>query len=165
MEIERKFAVVKIPNDLDKYEKEKIEQGYLCIKPTVRIRKSNNEYTLNYKWKQKGLEEKVAIQNIEYTMPLTQENYEILLKKIENNLIIKDRYKIPIKDGLTVELDVFHGHLEGLVFAEVEFPDIESAENFDKPDWLGKDLCFDKRFDNTLLSKVEKYSNVYDPNK
>lgn len=165
MEIERKFAVVKIPNDLEKYEREEIEQGYLCIKPTVRIRKSNDEYTLNYKWKQKGLEEKVAIQNIEYTMPLTQENYEILLKKIENNLIIKDRYKIPIKDGLTVELDVFHGHLEGLVFAEVEFPDIESAENFDKPDWLGKDLCFDKRFDNTLLSKVEKYSNEYDPNK
>lgn len=165
MEIERKFAVVKIPNELDKYEKEKIEQGYLCIKPTVRIRKSNDEYTLNYKWKQKGLEEKVAIQNIEYTMPLTQENYEILLKKIENNLIIKDRYKIPVKDGLTVELDVFHGHLEGLVFAEVEFPDIESAENFDKPDWLGKDLCFDKRFDNTLLSKVEKYSIEYDPNK
>lgn len=165
MEIERKFAVVKIPNDLDKYEKKEIEQGYLCIKPTVRIRKSNDEYTLNYKWKQKGLEEKIAIQNIEYTMPLTQENYEILLKKIENNLIIKDRYKIPVKDGLTVELDVFHGHLEGLVFAEVEFPDIESAENFDKPDWLGKDLCFDKRFDNTLLSKVEKYSNEYDPNK
>lgn len=165
MEIERKFAIMKIPNDLDKYEKEEIEQGYLCIKPTVRIRKSNDEYTLNYKWKQKGLEEKVAIQNIEYTMPLTQENYEILLKKIENNLIIKDRYKIPIKDGLTVELDVFHGHLEGLVFAEVEFPDIESAKNFNKPDWLGKDLCFDKRFDNTLLSKVEKYSNEYDPNK
>lgn len=51
------------------------------------------------------------------------------------------------------------------MFAEVEFPNIESAENFDKPEWLGKDLCFDKRFDNTLLSKVEKYSNEYDPNK
>lgn len=165
MEIERKFAVVRMPNDLEKYEREEIQQGYLCIKPTVRIRKSNDEYTLNYKWKQKGLEEKFAIQNIEYTMPLTRENYEVLLKKIENNLIIKDRYKIPIKDGLTVELDVFHGHLEGLIFAEVEFPNMEIAKQFDKPDWLGKDLCFDKRFDNTLLSKVEKYSDEYDPNK
>lgn len=55
MEIERKFEVVKIPEELEKYEKEKIEQRYLCVKPTVRIRKSNNEYTLNYKWKQKGL--------------------------------------------------------------------------------------------------------------
>lgn len=165
MEIERKFAVAKIPDDLKKYEKEEIEQGYLCIKPTVRIRKSNDEYTLNYKWKQKGLDEKIAIQNIEYTMPLTEENYKILLNKIENNLIKKDRYKIPINDGLIVELDVFHGNLEGLVFAEVEFQNIEIAESFNKPDWLGKDLCFDKRFDNTLLSKVEKYSDEYDPNK
>lgn len=164
MEIERKFAVLKIPENLEKYEKEEIEQGYLCIKPTVRIRKSNDEYTLNYKWKQKGLEEKVAIQNIEYTMPLTEANYNILLNKIENYLIKKDRYKIPINDGLTVELDVFHGNLEGLVFAEVEFPNLEVAENFNKPEWLGKDLCFDKRFDNTLLSKVEKYTSEYDPN-
>lgn len=165
MEIERKFAVLKIPSDLEKYEKKEIEQGYLCIKPTVRIRKSNNEYTLNYKWKQKDLQEKIAIQNIEYTMPLTKENYEVLLNKIENNLIKKERYKIPINDGLTVELDVFHGNLEGLVFAEVEFPDLEIAEKFDKPDWLGRDLCFDKRFDNTLLSKVDKYSDELDPNK
>ena len=80
MEIERKFAVVKMPRDLKRFEKEEIEQGYLCIKPTVRIRKSNDEYTLNYKWKQEGVEEKVAIENIEYTMPLTKENYNILLK-------------------------------------------------------------------------------------
>ena len=98
-------------------------------------------------------------------MPLTQENYEVLLNKIENHLIKKDRYKIPIENGLIVELDVFHGNLEGLIFAEVEFPNLEDAENFDKPDWLGKDLCFDKRFDNTLLSKVDKYSSEYDPNK
>ena len=165
MEIERKFSILKMPEDLEKYEKEEIEQGYLCIKPTVRIRQANNEYTLNYKWKQKGLEEKIAIQNIEYTMPLTKENYEILLKKIENNLIKKDRYKIPIEDGLIVELDVFHGNLEGLIFAEVEFSNLDVAENFKKPDWLGKDLCFDKRFDNTLLSKVEHYTSELDPNK
>ena len=53
-----KDSKLKMPEDLEKYEKEEIEQGYLCIKPTVRIRKANNEYTLNYKWKQKGLEEK-----------------------------------------------------------------------------------------------------------
>lgn len=165
MEIEKKFAVVKMPNELEKYEKEEIEQGYLCIKPTVRIRKTNDEYTLNYKWKQKKIREKTAIQNIEYTMPLTKENYQILLNKIENNLIKKDRYKIPINHGLIVELDIFHGNLEGLVFAEVEFPSLEVAKNFEKPEWLGKDISFDNRFDNTLLSKVEKYSNKYNPNK
>lgn len=165
MEIEKKFGVLKIPSNLEKYEKEEIEQGYLCIKPTVRIRKSSTEYTLNYKWKQKGVQDTIAIQNIEYTMPLTKENYEVLVNKIENNLIKKDRYKIPIENGLTVELDIFHGNLEGLVFAEIEFPNIEVAKSFEKPDWLGKDITFDKRFDNTLLSKIERYSSAYDPNK
>lgn len=44
MEIERKFKVLELPKDLESYEKEEIEQGYLCIKPTVRIRKSNDNY-------------------------------------------------------------------------------------------------------------------------
>lgn len=164
MEIERKFAVKNIPDFLEKCPKSEIEQGYLCIKPTVRIRKEDKKYTLNYKWKQKGIDEKIAIQNIEYTMLLTKENYEILRNKIENNMIIKDRYKINIENKLVVELDVFHGKLEGLIIAEVEFKDLIQAENFIKPIWLGKDITFDKRYDNTVLSKVESYSKEIDPN-
>ena len=76
MEIERKFRVLELPKNLEKYDKEEIEQGYLCIKPTVRIRKSNESYYLNYKWKDKNIKENLAIQNIEYEMPLTKENYE-----------------------------------------------------------------------------------------
>lgn len=108
MEIERKFAVKSIPDFLEKYPKNEIEQGYLCIKPTVRISKEGEKYTLNYKWKQKGIDEKIVIQNIDYTMPLTKENYKTLKNKIENNMIIKDWYKINIENGLVMELDVFH---------------------------------------------------------
>lgn len=157
MEIERKFKVLELPKDLESYEKEEIEQGYLCIKPTVRIRKSNDNYFLNYKWKNKNIKENKAIQNIEHEMPLTKENYEHLLSKIDNNLIKKTRYKIPIDNNLTVELDVFHNCLEGLNFAEVEFPNVETSENFNKPAWLGDDISFDSRYDNTLLSKISKY--------
>lgn len=163
MEIERKFAVLKLPDNLNQYEVEHIEQGYLCIKPTVRIRKSNFEYSLNYKWKKKGIVEGVAIQNIEYTMPLTEKNYNVLLKKIEYNLLIKDRYKIPLDDGLIAELDIFHGNLEGLVFLEVEFPSVEKSETFSIPDWFGKDVTFDQRFDNTSLSKISRYSDELNP--
>lgn len=165
MEIERKFAVLKKPDNLEKYEVECIEQGYLCIKPTVRIRKFNSDYSLNYKWKKRGLVEGVAIQNIEYDMPLTKENYELLLNKIENNLLIKERYKIPLECGLVAEMDVFHGNLEGLVFLEVEFPDVESSEKFDPPEWFGKDISFDSRFDNTLLSRIECYTDELNPMK
>ena len=37
MEIERKFKVIKLPDNIEKYEKIEIEQGYLCIKPTVKV--------------------------------------------------------------------------------------------------------------------------------
>ena len=158
MEIERKFKVLKMPKDLEKYPKKEIEQGYLCIKPTVRIRRTNDKYSLNYKWKNPNVQEKSAIQNIEYDMPLTEENYRILFNKVENHVIIKTRYCIKLDNNLKVELDVFHGNLDGLVFAEVEFPDVEASENFIKPDWLGKDVSFDKRYDNTLLSKIDKYN-------
>lgn len=161
MEIERKFKVKYIPNKIEECEKEEIEQGYLCIKPTVRIRKNDNEYTLNYKWKDKNVIEQKAIQNIEYEMPLTKENYEHLFQKVDNHMIIKTRYRVPIDEKLIAEIDVFHGNLEGLIFAEVEFPDIESSENFVRPDWIGEDISFDKRYDNTLLSKIDKYEEKY----
>lgn len=134
MEIERKFKVLKLPDNIEKYEKTEIEQGYLCIKPTVRIRKNGDMYTLNYKWKDKNTVEQKAIQNIEYEMPLTKENYKHLVSKADNNM---------------------------LIFSEVEFKNLNDSENFKKPEWMGKDISFDKRYDNTLLSKIDKYDEKY----
>lgn len=157
MEIEKKYLVNELPFELNTYEKEEIEQGYLCIKPTVRIRKSNDDYFLNYKWKNKNISDDNAIHNIEYEMPLTKENYEHLLSKVDNHMIIKTRYIIPLNDGHKVELDIFDGNLKGLMFAEVEFKDDEDALSFNKPEWLGDDVSGNKFYDNTLLSKLDKY--------
>lgn len=44
-EIERKFLVKKLPEDLEKYECRQLEQGYLCTEPVVRIRRSDDTYT------------------------------------------------------------------------------------------------------------------------
>ena len=46
MEIEKKFKVKQLPDNLDGYEQKHIEQGYLCVNPVVRIRKSNDRYIL-----------------------------------------------------------------------------------------------------------------------
>ena len=100
MEIERKFKLKNLPIEINNCEKKEIEQGYLCIKPTVRIRKNGSNYSLNYKWKDKNCIESKAIQNIEYEMYLTEENYNILRKKVENNMIVKTRYKVPLKDEI-----------------------------------------------------------------
>jgi len=38
-------------------------------------------------------------------------------------VIAKTRYKIPLNQGLTLELDLFEGLFDGLVMGEVEFPE------------------------------------------
>jgi CYTH domain-containing protein len=156
MEIERKYAIHKIPEDLSQYKYKKIEQGYLCHNPTIRIRKSNDDYILTYKSKAgiEKREEGSAICNHEVELPLTRDAYEELVPKTDANLIQKTRYLIPLDHGLTIELDVFEGLLAGFVMAEVEFPDDKAANEFVPPEWFGKDLSSDKRFSNYNLSKL-----------
>jgi CYTH domain-containing protein len=98
--------------------------------------------------------EKEAIINNEIELPLTEEAYLTLKEKIDGNLIHKTRYLIPLEDDLTAELDIFEQQLQGLVFAEVEFPDEKSADDFTAPEWFGEELSFDKRYSNYNLSKL-----------
>ena len=53
VEIERKFLVKKsdIKLDLKKYKHSKIEQGFLYIKPAIRVRKADNKYYFTIKTK------------------------------------------------------------------------------------------------------------------
>lgn len=163
MEIEKKFKVIKIPNNLEQFKKKEIEQGYLCTEPVVRIRKSNDKYILTYKSKI-GMEEKkeeVALTCEEVEVPLTKDAYEHLKEKVDNHLISKTRYLIDLDNGLTAELDIFHGVLEGLIFVEVEFPSEEAAAAFVAPEWFGEDVSFDKRYKNNYLSAINSYEELY----
>lgn len=156
MEIEKKYRVKRLPENLESYTCLDIEQGYLCIAPVLRIRKSNEEYILTYKSKTPLQESQyhTKISN-EAEFPLTENSYLHLRDKIDGNLIQKKRYLIPLEQDLKVELDVFGGHLEGLVFAEVEFHSVEEAMNFSPPDWFGEDVSMDKRFNNSYLSQID----------
>ena len=49
MEIERKYLVKSLPDDLDAYPHVDIEQGYLCTSPTLRIRRAGDAYILTVK--------------------------------------------------------------------------------------------------------------------
>ena len=115
MEIERKYLISCLPENLDSYSSHKIEQGYLCTQPVVRIRRQDDSYILTYK--SKGL-----MVREEYNLPLTREAYLHLKAKADGTIISKTRYKIPLTDVLTIELDVFDAPFEGLVLAEIEFP-------------------------------------------
>jgi CYTH domain-containing protein len=63
----------------------------------------------------------------------------------------KRRYELPAEDGLTIELDVYRGGLEGLVTAEVEFASPEAAEQFAAPSWFGPEVTDDDAYKNQRL--------------
>lgn len=147
VEIERKFLVKKTPENLESYPCKKIAQGYLNTNPVVRIRRSNDEYYLTYKGKGMMVRE-------EYNLPLNKESFEHMVTKIDDLLIEKSRYLIPLKDGLTAELDVFEGSLAPLLLVEVEFDSVEAAEAFTAPDWFGEDVTNSGKYHNSNLSKL-----------
>ena len=144
MEIERKYLVNEIPFSLDEFPHRTIEQGYLSIDPVIRIRKDGEEYVLTYKSKGLMIRE-------EYNMPLTRSSYEHLQAKIDGILIHKERYCIPHKDGLTIELDIFKDTLAPLMLAEVEFQNETSANVFTPPAWFGEDVTFTGKYQNSAL--------------
>lgn len=147
MEIERKFLIKQIPVNLNEYPYEEIEQGYLNTTPVLRIRRKNDSYIFTYK--SAGLMSREEIE-----LPLSKEAYEHLIPKCDGNLITKTRYRIPEEHGYTIELDIFHGCLEGLVLAEVEFPSEEAALAFPVPDWFTCEVTYESTFHNSQMITV-----------
>ncbi len=148
MEIERKFTVKKLPEDLEQYTCKRIEQAYLCTQPVVRVRRKGEEFWLTCKGEGFLVRE-------EFELPLEEHAYEHLLSKADGLVIRKDRYHIPCGE-YTIELDVFDEPHAPLVIAEVEFPSVEQAEMFKVPDWFDQDVTDDPAYSNSNLSKGEK---------
>lgn len=145
MEIERKYLIRRLPENLSQYQCKKIAQGYICTNPVVRIRKSDDKYYLTYKGK--GL-----MAREEYNLPLTQEGYEHMLPKIDGRLIEKSRYLIPLDGKLTAELDIFEGDLAPLIIVEVEFDSLDAANSFIPPEWFGEDVTESRKYHNSNLA-------------
>ncbi len=164
MEIERKFTVKKLPDDLESYPCHVIEQAYLNTDPVVRIRREDDSYYLTYKGK--GL-----MAREEYNLPLNEKSYYHLREKADGNVISKKRYVIPILNpmfdmtylssvqknidqiSLQVELDIFEPPFAPLVIAEVEFSDEEMARAFQMLDWFSQDVTNDPAYHNSNLSR------------
>lgn len=145
MEIERKFTVKRLPEDLEQFPKKRLEQAYLCTAPVVRVRRSSDTYWLTYKGA--GL-----LAREEHEFPLTEEAYRHLLSKADGLVIVKTRHCIPYA-GYTIELDVFAPPLAPLVVAEVEFPTEAEAAAFQPPEWFDREVTYDPAYSNSNLSR------------
>lgn len=160
MEIERKFTVKNLPDQLSQYTCHIIEQAYLNTDPVVRIRRQDDDYYMTYKGE--GL-----MAREEYNLPLNERSYYHLRKKADGNIISKRRYVIPIGQptfaseysgnvdqiSLCVELDIFEKPFAPLVIAEVEFPSEDMANAFVPLDWFDQDVTGDPAYHNSHLSR------------
>ena len=145
MEIERKYLVKELPENLEQYPCKHIEQGYLNTDPVVRIRRTDDRYTLTYKGSGLMVRE-------EYNLPLNAESFLHMKDKIDGILIEKCRYLIPF-EKYTIELDIFEGELAPLQLAEVEFESEDEANAFIPPAWFGEDVTFSTKYHNSTLSR------------
>jgi CYTH domain-containing protein len=146
-EIERKFLVRKMPDGLTSYPSKEISQGYLVSLDDgtqVRLRKSDEQHTLTFKRGTGNVREEREVE-------LTAEQFDALWPATDGKRLLKTRYEVPLGERL-VEIDVYHDRHEGLVVAEVEFDDPETANAFQPPDWLGDDVTGDPRYSNQLLA-------------
>ncbi len=151
LEIEKKYLIKKLPENLSDYECHTMIQGYLNTEPVVRVRKEDDVYYLTYKGS--GL-----LTREEYNLPLNEASFNHLLEKSDGNIISKQRYKIPYcmkNKNYTIELDVFSTPFAPLVLAEVEFDNEDAANAFLPPEWFDKEVTFDPAYHNSNLSKKQ----------
>jgi adenylate cyclase len=142
-EIERKFLVRDLGAIAGRLGA-RIVQGYITSEPmTVRVRLKEAEAFLT-------LKSKGGIERDEYEFPIDQRvARELIERHCGGRVVRKTRYRIP--NGIhTIEVDVFEGHLAGLVLAEIELDHAEQA--FERPDWLGEEVSHDPRYANSALA-------------
>lgn len=149
LEIERKYLIKRLPDNLSAYKCHTLIQGYLNTSPVVRVRKEDDSYYLTYKGS--GM-----LSREEYNLPLDEQSFLHLIGKADGNVISKQRYKIPYsfsEKEYTIELDVFDAPFSPLVIAEVEFVNEDEANAFLAPDWFDREVTYDPKYHNSNLSK------------
>ena len=149
MEIERKFLVPDLPDDLDRYPRAAIDQGYLASSPDgveVRVRRKGGDCFLTVK-------HGPGLSRIEVELPLAAGQFDLLWPLTAGRRLRKIRYDLPGPGGLKFELDVYADALAGLQTVDVEFPDVDAAHAFEPPAMFGREIGGHPAYRNEHLSR------------
>jgi len=145
VEIERRFLITDkdtVSKLIEEYKstKKTIIQDYIYSDAMTAIRKRKiiTESFEKYIYTVKTGRKKISVN--EFEEEISKEEYDSIRKNPDRYTIEKDRYVIPYTSNLAIELDIFHGKYEGLVFAEIEFPNEEQAKVTKMPNWFGTEI-------------------------
>lgn len=147
LEIERKYTLKNTKFLLSAAKAFKITQGYLSSVPerTVRVRTKNDKGFLTIK----GKSTTDGLSRFEWEKEIPLEEALSLLNLCEDYIIEKTRYEVVYGNHI-FEVDVFSGHNEGLMIAEVELQ--TEDESIDLPDWIEKEVTGEEKYYNAYLS-------------
>jgi CYTH domain-containing protein len=147
-EIERKFVVTDPPPEALGSPAEEIDQGYLVSdgETEIRLRRRAGKHYITVKKGHGEVREETEVE-------ITPEQFDQLWSQTEGWRVEKRRHLIPLGDGLTAEMDVYSGGLEGLVTVEVEFGSREASAGFDPPAWFGNEVTGDVRYSNQQMAR------------
>lgn len=132
---------------------QKIIQGYLAVKPSIRFRILEQEVIITVKNLQSDgsrFEFETSRSNVSIS------EQEQLHKLALYPVIEKIRYKVPYS-GLVWEIDVYQGENLGLITADVELPSMDYSIQF--PEWINsqREITHDTRYFNWNLG-LKPYS-------
>lgn len=148
MEIERKFAVARLPAAEQLGPGVAMRQGYLAAEGDVevRVRVADAAGTITVK-------AGTGRARTEVEVPVSAEDADELFAHIAGRMVEKVRHRMALDDALVAEVDVFTGALHGLLVVEVEFTDDESADTFVAPSWFGEELTGRPEWSNSALAR------------
>lgn len=148
VEIERRFVVDRLPDALALGDGTPMRQGYLTAGDTVtvRVRITASDAVLTVKTG-------TGMARTEVEVPLPMDDAESLWSHTHGRSLTKTRYRVVLADGTAVDLDRYHGSLDGLITVEVEFPDLTAAEEFTPPNWFGTEVTGRRAWSNAALAR------------
>lgn len=144
-EIERKFRVTDTSCLALAERVHHIQQAYLSVEPTVRLRLRDEEAFITIK----GRSSDSGLSRDEWEYPLPAEDAREMMSLAIGRCLTKTRYIIPY-EGHTWEVDVFAGDYEGLVMAEIELAEV--GEAFALPPWVGEELTGRPEYYNASMA-------------
>jgi adenylate cyclase len=151
LELERKWLVGQVPDEVWSTPADAIEQGYLAAETAgseVRLRRRAGRCFITVK-------SGSGVVRCELEVELSPEQFDALWPGTEGRRVEKSRRVVALPDrpgDLRVELDEYSGSLAGLRVAEVEFPDEETARTFEPPGWFAAEVTDREEYRNRNLA-------------
>lgn len=147
-EIEKKYLVKQMPN-LKNIKPIRYERYYINdnIDNQIRVQKKADKFILETKTKISDMEYKKEKQEI------IEKEFLKLIKDCKK-VIIRDSYLINENPNITIK--IYQGIYKGLIRAEVEFNNEYEYNNFEIPEWFGKDITNTELGMDARLIKLDR---------